>query len=160
MKAGAVRLPEQFDSVRVNNEMEIEPDNLIPDNNQSILSDLGFEEGELEMFFDTTDGMINENELVQKYLEIAQAEPYNLNWDTAQIAASAAYDTGIRKPNGTTYTKHDIANDVLNSYYDEMSGGRRRQTKKTNKRRTRKNKKSKAHGKSRKNRKSRNKRRY
>ena len=150
MKAGAVRLPNEFESVRVNEEMEIEPDN-----NQSILSNLGFEEGELEMFFDTTDGMVDENELVQKYLEIAQAEPYNLNWDNAQIAANAEYDTGVTKLNGTTYTKHDIANDTLNSYYDEMSGGSRRRTKKNNKRKTRKNKKSK---KSRKNNKSRNKR--
>lgn len=158
MKAGAVRLPNEFESVRVNEEMEIEPEN-----NQNILSDLGFEEGELEMFFGMTEGIISENELVEKYLEIAQAEPYNLNWDTAQIAANAGYDTGIRKPNGTTYTKHDIANDTLQSFYDIMPGRGGRRSKK-NKSRTRKNKKSskikQAHGRSRKNRKSRNKRRY
>jgi hypothetical protein len=168
MKAGAVRHPEQFDSIRVNeDEMEIEPD-IVPDNNQNILSDLGFEEGELEMFFDIASGVINENDLIEKYLETAQNNPYNLNWSTTEIAARADYDTGVRKPNGTTYTKHDIANDVLNSFYDELTFRGGYSSKKNKKRRTRKNKKSnktktmlprRAHGKSRKNRKSRHRRR-
>ena len=164
MKAGAVRLPNDFDIVRVNeDEMELQPDNVIPENNQSILSNLGFEEGELEMFFDMSDGIIDQNELIQKYLEIAQGNPYNLNWGTVEIAASADYDTGVRKPNGTTYTKHDIANDTLNSFYNIISGRGGKYHKKHKKRRTRKNKKSnkanRAHVKSRKNRKYRHKRR-
>lgn len=159
MKAGAVRLPDNFNSIRVTeDEMEIEPD-IVPDN-QGILSDLGFEEGELEMFFDIADGVIDQNELIQKYLEIAQGEPYNLNWGTAEIAASTDYDTGVRKPNGTTYTKHDIANDTLNSFYDILAGRGGRRTKRNKKRRTHKNKRSRrAHRKSRKNRKSRHRRR-
>jgi hypothetical protein len=36
---------------------------------------LGFKDGELEMFFDMTD--ISEDELVRKYLDIAQHTPYN-----------------------------------------------------------------------------------
>jgi NDP-sugar pyrophosphorylase family protein len=153
MKAGASILPEQSNNVSVDGEMEIEPNN-IPGNTQNILSSLGFEEGELEMFFDVSDGVVNENELIQKYLEIAQDNPYNLNWGTVQVAVSANYDTGVRKPNGTTYTKHDIANDTLNSFYDVISHGGR--SKKNKKRKTRKNKKRSKHNrKSRKNRKSR-----
>ena len=160
MKAGAVRHPDE-NSVTVNNEIEIQPDN--EPNNQNILSSLGFEEGELEMFFDMSDGIVDENELIQKYLEIAQGNPYNLNWRTLQVAANANYDTGVRKPNGTTYTKHDIANDTLNSFYDIITGRGGRRFKKSNKRRTRKNKKSiksrRTNGKFKKNHKSRHRRR-
>ena len=156
MKAGAVRHPDEFDSIRVNQDlMEIEPQNNIPDNNYGILSNLGFEEGELEMFFDMSDGIIDQNELIHKYLEIAQGNPYNLNWATAEIAASSNYDTGVRKPNGTTYTKHDIANDTLNSFYHELSSRGGRRSRKNKKNKTRRNKKHKAYRKSRKNRKSR-----
>lgn len=141
MKAGAVSIND--------NSMEMETD-IVP-NNQDILSGLGFEEGELEMFFDIADGVADSDRLIQKYLDIARGSPYNLNWGTAEIAASADYDTGIRKPNGTPYTKHDIANDTLNSFYGEISGRGGRRSKKQ---RTRKNKKTK---KTRKNRKSRHK---
>lgn len=153
MKAGAVRHPDNIQSVTVNEEMEFEPENNLINpndaNTNNILSALGFEEGELEMFFDISEGVVDNNQLVQKYLEIAQAEPYNLNWDSEEIAANADYDTGVLKPNGTTYTKHDIANDTLNSFYEIMSGGNVRRNKKYKTKKTRKNKKSKKSRKSR-----------
>lgn len=155
MKGGAVRHPDNFQEVRVNEEIEVEPEN----NNMELLSALGFEEGELEMFFDMVQGMVNENQLVQKYLEIAQRDPYNLNWTTSQMAANSNYDTGILKPNGTSYTKHDIANDTLNSFYEIISINGGRNNKKHKKRVTRKNKRSRKSKKSRKNRKSRHSRR-
>jgi hypothetical protein len=84
---------------------------------------LGFEEGELEMFFDGND--ISEYQLVRKYLDIAQHPPYNLNWDSEETAIRAPYTLGIYKTNGEEYTKHDIAQDTLTYFYDEAE--RRRQ---------------------------------
>jgi hypothetical protein len=147
MKGGAAVIPNDFQNIRVNENGEFQPEN----NDPSILSRLGFEEGELEMFFEMTQGNVSENQLLDKYLEIAQSEPYNLNWDNTQIAMDSDYDTGIQKPNGTNYTKHDIANDVLNSFYEIRQGGKKRKTRKSRRNRRRK---------TRKNRKSRNKKRY
>lgn len=101
------------------------------------LLNLGFEEDELEMFFDTYNN-VDENELVEKYLEVARGNPYNLNWNTVEDAEQANYDIGVQKSNGTTYTKHDIANDVLSDLYDQMHGGKKH--KKTNNKKTLKNK--------------------
>lgn len=89
-------------------------------NNQDVLlEDLGFEEGELDMFFQLTD--YTEHELIQRYLEIAQNPPYNLNWGSSRVAARATR-TGVYKRNGIEYTKHDIAQDALTSFYDEAEG--------------------------------------
>lgn len=86
---------------------------------QNRLESLGFEEGELEMFFETTD--FTENQLVDRYLEIAQNQPYNLNWGSERVAINADYMLGVYKRNGVEYTKHDIAQDVLTSFYDEQN---------------------------------------
>lgn len=86
---------------------------------QNRLESLGFEEGELEMFFETTD--FTENQLVERYLEIAQNQPYNLNWGSERVAINADYMLGVYKRNGVEYTKHDIAQDVLSSFYDEQN---------------------------------------
>lgn len=143
MKGGAATIPDNFQNIRVNEDGEFQSEN----NDTNILSRLGFEEGELEMFFDMTQGNISENQLIDKYLEIAQSEPYNLNWDNTQIAIDSDYDTGIQKPNGTHYTKHDIANDVLNSFY-QRQGGKKRKTRKSrrksrkSRRKTRKNRRN------------------
>lgn len=133
MKGGAATIPDNFQNIRVNEDGEFQSEN----NDTSILSRLGFEEGELEMFFEMTQGNVNENQLIDKYLEIAQSEPYNLNWDQTQIAMDSDYDTGVQKPNGTHFTKHDIANDVLNSFYEMREGGKRRKSRKS-RRKTRK----------------------
>jgi hypothetical protein len=95
-------------------------------NTQQLLN-LGFEEDELEMFFDTYN--LDNNEIIEKYLEIASSAPYNLNWHTVEDVEHADYDTNISKPNGTTYTKHDIANDVLSYFSDNMQGGKKRKNK-------------------------------
>jgi hypothetical protein len=111
-------------------------------NDDQRLAELGFEEGELEMFFDTYN--ISPDALIRKYLEIAQKPPYNLNWDTESVAASANDPIG-------KFEKHDIASYTLNSFYlpemykdqdQEITGGNRktkrrgRKTRKTKRRKT------------------------
>jgi hypothetical protein len=92
----------------------------ISPNQQNRLESLGFEEGELEMFFDMTN--ISEDQLVQRYLDIAQNQPYNLNWGSERVAINADYMLGVYKRNGIEYTKHDIVEDTLSSFYDEAQG--------------------------------------
>jgi Ca2+-binding RTX toxin-like protein len=156
MRAGAVRHPDQFNSVKFSQDSQAEP--LPPPpieqiESNGVLQDLGFEEGELEMF----DEMADEESLIDKYIEVAQAEPYNLNWTTVDAARNADYDTGVQKPNGTTYTKHDIANDTLNSFYDTITENGGKSYRRNKKGKTRKNKKSskarRAYGKNKKSRK-------
>jgi hypothetical protein len=140
MKGGAATIPDNFQNIRVNEDGEFQSEN----NDTNILSRLGFEEGELEMFFDMTQGNISENQLIDKYLEIAQSEPYNLNWDHRQIALDSDYDTGVQKPNGANYTKHDIANDVLNSFY-QRQGGKKRKTRKSRRKSRKSRRKTRKH---------------
>jgi hypothetical protein len=107
------------------------------------LQKLGFEEGELEMFFGMHEG-VGAEDLIQKYLEISRAEPYNLNWQSVRNATNAPYETGVFKPNGTQFNKHDIAKDALDSFdnFDDMQeGGYKRRKPKT--RKTKKSRKSK-----------------
>jgi len=87
---------------------------------QDRLQALGFEEGELEMFFEMTN--VTEDQLVHRYLEIAQNQPYNLNWGTETRAINANYMLGVFKRNGVEYTKHDIVEDTLSSFYHEAEG--------------------------------------
>jgi hypothetical protein len=89
-------------------------------NHQNRLQALGFEEGELEMFFDMTN--VTEDQLVHKYLEIAQNQPYNLNWGNETRAINANYMLGVYKRNGVEYTKHDIVEDTITSFYHEDEG--------------------------------------
>ena len=110
---------------------------------ENLLSSLGFEEGELEMFFES---QFTEDELVNKYLEIARSLPYNLNWQTREDASNPdEYMLGVFKSNGVEYTKHDIANDALNFFYEkqeeEQRGGKRKSKRTTKKRRGMKKKK-------------------
>jgi hypothetical protein len=65
-----------------------------------------------------------------------------------QNAIDSPYQTSAIKPNGTPFTKHDIAKDVLESFDDILEGGYKRRksktrTKKSKKSRTRKTKKQK-----------------
>ena len=107
------------------------------------LQALGFEEGELEMFFEMTD--ISEDQLVRQYLDIAQHSPYNLNWGSERIAINAPYMLGVYKRNGVEYTKHDIVEDTLSYFYDHAEGRAQgiRKKKRGTKRRTRKHRSSK-----------------
>lgn len=110
--------------------------------NDDILISLGFEEGELEMFFDMAEGLVTEQELVDRYLEIARTEPFNQNWQDVNEAIDANYELNTIKPNGIAYTKHDIVKDTLESFYGDITGGKHR--KKRKHRRSRKNKKTKS----------------
>jgi hypothetical protein len=106
----------------------------------NILNALGFEEGELEMFFEMHD-YVSSEQLIQRYLEIAREEPFNLDWQSVQNAIDSPYQTSAIKPNGTPFTKHDIANDALDSFDDIQEGGYKRRKSRT-RTRTRKSKKS------------------
>jgi hypothetical protein len=118
---------------------------LLPNNNnnqcEDLLPGLGFEEGELEMFFDMMNN-VSENELVERYLQIAQAAPYNLNWQTGDDACVAAYMLGVLKNNGVEYTKHDIVQDVFNSFSEQQQGGRKKKSRCSTKKRKNKKKHS------------------
>ena len=93
---------------------------------EDLLPGLGFEEGELEMFFDMN--QVSQNELVERYLQIARSAPYNLNWQTGDDACIAEYMLGVLKNNGVEYTKHDIVQDVFDSYYHPEQGGRKKKS--------------------------------
>jgi hypothetical protein len=122
-------------------------------NTDNILNALGFEDGELEMFFEMNrDSDVSSEQLIQqliqRYLEIAREVPFNLDWQSVQNAIDSPYQTSAIKPNGTPFTKHDIAKDVLDSFDDILEGGYKRRksktrTKKSQKSRTRKTKKQK-----------------
>ena len=137
MKGSAALLPNNDTLVLNNNE-----DAYQQTHNQceDLLTGLGFEEGELEMFFDMN--QVSENELVEKYLQIARAAPYNLNWQTGDEACVAAYMLGVIKNNGVEYTKHDIVEDVFDSFYHPVQGGRKKKSKRSTKKRTNKKKHS------------------
>ena len=109
---------------------------------EDLLPGLGFEEGELEMFFDSNLG--GEDDLVTRYLQIARSAPYNLNWQTGDDACVADYMLGVLKNNGVEYTKHDIVEDVFNSFYhpEQQEGGRKKKSKRSTKKRTNKKKRS------------------
>ena len=96
------------------------------------------------MFFELN--QVSENELVEKYLQIARAAPYNLNWQTGDDACVAAYMLGVIKNNGVEYTKHDIVEDVFDSFYHPQAapvqGGRKKKSKRSTKKRTNKKKRT------------------
>lgn len=116
-----------------------------PEGEIQILMDLGFEEEEIEILSGENIGL---DEIMEKYMAVANSAPFNMNWSTEDDAINAEYNL-----NGSQYTKHDIAKDVFNSYFEnqEMSAGKRR--KKTQKRRkirkTKKNSKKRRKNKSR-----------
>jgi hypothetical protein len=107
---------------------------------EDLLPGLGFEEGELEMFFDMN--QVSQNELVERYLQIARSAPYNLNWQTGDDACIAEYMLGVLKNNGVEYTKHDIVKDVFDSFSEQQQGGRKKKTKRSTKKRKNKKKRS------------------
>jgi hypothetical protein len=137
MKGSAALLPNDNHVVIVNEGNYQQPHNQCED----LLHELGFEEGELEMFFDMMNH-VSENELVEKYLQIARSAPYNLNWQTGHDACIAAYMLGVVKNNGVEYTKHDIVEDVFDSFYHPEQGGRKKKSKRSTKKRTNKKKRS------------------
>ena len=121
---------------------------LIPNNRnrcENLLEGLGFEEDELEMFFDLN--QVSENELVERYLQTARSAPYNLNWQTGDDACVADNMLGIFKDNGVEFTKRDIVKDVFESFYhpeqaNPQQAGRRQKSRRSTKKRINKKKRS------------------
>ena len=114
---------------------------LLPNNRnrcENLLEGLGFEEDELEMFFDLN--QVSENELVERYLQTARSAPYNLNWQTGDDACVADNMLGIFKDNGVEFTKRDIVKDVFESFYhpeqaNPQQAGRRQKSRRSTKKR-------------------------
>ena len=137
MKGSAALIPNNNNNLIIQNEDAYQqPHNQCDD----LLSGLGFEEGELEMFFDMN--QVSENELVERYLQMARSAPYNLNWQTGDDACVAAYMLGVLKNNGVEYTKHDIVEDVFDSFYHPVQGGRKKKSRRSTKKRVNKKKRS------------------
>jgi hypothetical protein len=137
MKGSAALIPNNNNNLIIQNEDAYQqPHNQCDD----LLSGLGFEEGELEMFFDMN--QVSENELVERYLQMARSAPYNLNWQTGDDACVAAYMLGVIKNNGVEYTKHDIVEDVFDSFYHPVQGVRKKKSKRSTKKRVNKKKRS------------------
>jgi len=137
MKGSAALLPNNNGLVVNNNGNAYQqPHNQCED----LLHELGFEEGELEMFFELN--QVSENELVERYLQMARSAPYNLNWQTGHDACVADYMLGVLKNNGVEYTKHDIVEDVFDSFYHPVQGGRKKKSKRSTKKRVNKKKRS------------------
>ena len=132
MKGSAALLPNN--NIVLNEDEHQEPHNQCDD----LLPGLGFEEGELEMFFDIS--QVSENELVERYLQIARSAPYNLNWQTGHDGCLADYMLGVFKNNGVEYTKHDIVQDVFDSFSEQQQGGGKKKSKRSTKKRRNKKK--------------------
>jgi len=140
MKGSAALLPNNNTLVIQNEDAYQQPHNQCDD----LLPGLGFEEGELEMFFDMN--QVSENELVERYLQMASSAPYNLNWQTGDDACVADYMLGVFKNNGVEYTKHDIVEDAFHSFYHPeaapVQGGRKKKSKRSTKKRVNKKKRT------------------
>jgi hypothetical protein len=138
MKGSAALLPNNNTVVIQNEDAYQQAHNQCDD----LLPGLGFEEGELEMFFDMN--QVSENELVERYLQIARSAPYNLNWQTGDDACVAEYMLGVLKNNGVEYTKHDIVEDVFDSFYhpEQQQAGRKKKSKRSTKKRKNKKKRT------------------
>jgi hypothetical protein len=138
MKGSAALLPNKnHNLVIVNEDAYQQPYNHCED----LLTGLGFEEGELEMFFDMN--QVSENELVERYIQRARSAPYNLNWQTGDDACIADNMLGVFKDNGVEYTKHDIVEDVFDSFSEQAAhqqAGRRQKSRRSTKKRINKKK--------------------
>ena len=137
MKGSAALLPNNNHNLVIVNEDNYQEQHV---QCEDLLPGLGFEEGELEMFFDMN--QVSQNGLVERYLQIARAAPYNLNWQTGDDACVAEYMLGVLKNNGVEYTKHDIVKDVFDSFSEQQQGGRKKKSKRSTKKRVNKKKRS------------------
>ena len=113
---------------------------LIPNNQcEDLLPGLGFEEGEIDIFEQYQE---SENDIVERYLQIARSPPYNLNWQTSDDACLAEDTLGVFKPNGIEYRKHDIAKDAFNLFSQQLQGGRKKKSRRSTKKRKNKKKRN------------------
>ena len=113
------------------------------------LEALGFDDSEVQLLLDDEYfAGITEQEIVDKYLEIAQNDPFNLNWDSDEDAMNSDYMI-----QGTQFSKHDIAKDTFNyfsqrgrqSHSQGLAEGIRKKKKGSRKHRTHKRKHSRRH---------------
>ena len=128
---GAAMPPAGHNTTVISTSSSEEDEQHLSESELELLQNLGFEEDELEMFFHRDYFRhISVEELIERYLEIAQHPPYNLNWSTRQEAIGGDYDR-----------KRHVAEDTLNSYYhpdDEAEGVGRSKKSHKKKRNTRK----------------------
>ena len=104
------------------------------------LGRLGFDEAEIELF---SDNSISDQDVVDQYLAIARAAPYNINWNSEEDARRDLQQV-----------KRDIAKDSFAEISRNFTqGGKNRKSRKSRKGKSRKTKKSKKSRKSRKSRK-------
>ena len=122
MKGGA-NPPSNNDS---NSTISSSEEHTISEEDVQLLQNLGFDEGELEMFFHIMH--IRIEDFIERYLEIAQNPPHNLNWSTKEEAFE-----------GNDNNKRSVAEDTLHSYYfpNEGIGMGGTRTKKTRTKKTR-----------------------
>jgi hypothetical protein len=114
---------------------------LLPNNNNNqcvdLLPGLGFGEGEIDIFEQYEE---SENDIVERYLQIARSPPYNLHWQTGDEACVAEDMLGQD-------TKRDIAKEVFFIFSQELEqrqqqGGRKKKSRRSTKKRTNKKKRS------------------
>jgi hypothetical protein len=142
MKGSAALLPNNNHVVIVNEGNYQQPHNQC----ENLLPELGFEEGEIDIFEEYQE---SENDIVERYLQIARSPPYNLDWQTSHDACLADDALGVFKPHGGEYTKHDIAKDAFNLFSQQLfpqeapvQGGRKKKSKRSTKKRVNKRKRS------------------
>ena len=128
---GAAMPPAGHNTTVISTSSSEEDEQHLSESELELLQNLGFEEDELEMFFHRDYFRhITVDELIERYLEIAQHPPYNLNWSTKEEAIGGDYDR-----------KRRVAENTLNSYYhpdDEAEGVGRSKKSHKKKRNTRK----------------------
>lgn len=112
---GAAMPPAGHNTTVITRSSSSEVQRHISESELELLQNLGFEEDELEMFFHRDYFRhITVDELIERYLEIAQHPPHNLNWSTKEEAIEGDYTI-----------KRRIAEDTLESYYhpDDQAEG-------------------------------------
>ena len=87
-------------------------EDIVNEEQLDILFALGFEEGELEYFFNNEGINASYNELINRYLEIN----YDF-FDTLDEAINADYNI-----DNSNMTKHDLAQATLDSFNPEIGG--------------------------------------
>ena len=88
------------------------------------LESLGFALGNLELI-ETMAPDVTEDDIVNKYLDIARNPPYNLNWDSVEAAKNSPLGLGVRKPNGEEYIKTDITKATIDYFCFGIGGAHR-----------------------------------
>lgn len=108
----------------------------ITDEDIQRLLPLGFDDAELEMYFQQYN--LHPDDFINKYLDIARSTPFNQTWQTYDDVIQSDDDLNVERYPGRPYDKRDIAKDVLNFFDETMQQGGKRKHRR-HKRKTRKN---------------------